>query len=205
MLPEWLKYEVKKKLERFMPDDFSFVGLRDWLDDLDRRWVIGFACACVFIFMLVLFTSGHDEAAVKSQPAGKAWFYDLNTGELFVDDADKIPPIKAPSGRLPNGEQAGVLAYVLSFVAEPNDSDMFVAYLEKMTEKGKEYELLFRKSKQDVTKETIDAWNSERLIRLPNDAEWHSVNSEQGLALLKEVFQEDPNGQKPEYVTPDRD
>jgi len=205
MLPEWFKYEVKKKLERFMPDEFSFVSLRDWLDDLDRRWVIGITCGCVFIFMLVLFASGSDEVVVESKTKEKAWFYDLNTGELFVDDADKIPPIKAPSGRLSNGEPAGVLAYVLSFVAEPNDSDMFIAYLEKFTKKGKEYELLFRKSKQDVTEETIDAWNSERLISLPNGTEWHSINSEQGRALLKQAFQEDPNGQKPQYVTPDRD
>jgi len=202
MLPEWLKYEIKKKLEHVNLDGLS---LRDWLNDLDRKWVIGITCGCVFIFMLVLFASGSDELLVESKTKGKAWFYDLNTGELFVDNADKIPPIKAPSGRLPSGEHAGVLAYVLSFAAEPNDSDMFVAYLEKMTEKGKKYELLFRKSKQEVTEKTIDAWNSERLICEPNDTEWHSVNSEQGQAIMKQAFKQDSIGQKPKYFPPNRD
>jgi len=203
MLTEWLKYKVKKKLERFMPDDFSFVSLRDWLDDLDRRWVIGITCGCMFIFMLVLFAAGSDEIAVESKTKEKAWFYDLNTGELFVDDADKIPPIKAPSGRLPNGEPAGVSAYVMSFEAEPNHSNFFIAYLEKFTDKGKEYEQLFRKSKQKVTKEAIEAWNSERLICLPDEVQWHSINSEQGLLLLKDVFKKNQKNQKPEYVQPE--
>lgn len=55
---------------------------------------------------------------------GKAWFYDLNTKELFVAPGSSIPPIEAPSGSLPNGTPAGVQAVVLE-----GNGEQKIAYL----------------------------------------------------------------------------
>lgn len=66
--------------------------------------VLAISAAVVSVFWVFREPSNH---------AGKAWFYDLNTNELFDAPATSIPPIEAPSGNLPDGTPAGVQAVVL--------------------------------------------------------------------------------------------
>ena len=62
-----------------------------------------------------------------------AWFYDLNTGQLFRAKSNGLPPIAAPSGPLPNGEHAGVRAKVFACGDCSDPSNRFIGWLEKLT------------------------------------------------------------------------
>ncbi len=48
---------------------------------------------------------------------GEGWYYDLNTGEYFVQRIEYGPTIDAPSGALPTGEPAGVRVW--AFACQP--------------------------------------------------------------------------------------
>ena len=66
---------------------------------------------------------------LKPGPIEMGYYYDLNSGELFVEPWDMAPPIEAPSGPLPDGRLfAGVRARVFGC---GSCEDTFVAYLEK--------------------------------------------------------------------------
>ncbi len=69
-----------------------------------------------------------------SYQAGKAWFYDLNTNQLFAAPRDSIPPIEAPSGSQPDGTPAGVGAVVFE-----GDGQQIVAYLFTYPAEAKAY------------------------------------------------------------------
>ena len=66
----------------------------------------------------------------EPRPIGAAWFYDLNTGELFAARGDQRPPIAAPSGPLPDGSPAGVAARVFACEDCGNPLDAQIAWLE---------------------------------------------------------------------------
>jgi hypothetical protein len=68
---------------------------------------------------------------------GQVWYYDLNTGKLFTGRIDDIAPIDAPSGPTPAGQQAGVKAYVFSYGNCSNESERFVAWVERTSVQAK--------------------------------------------------------------------
>ena len=128
-LPNWkyLHYDVKEWWGRLV--------LREWINN-NPRLIIGITLGLVIVFLATIIgqcTRGQGPAARGYK---KVWFYDLNTRELFIATSDKLPPIKAPSGSLPNGEPAGVKAYVLSYSDKPNEPNYSIGYLEKFTPKG---------------------------------------------------------------------
>ena len=134
--------------------------------------------------------------------APKAWFYDLNTGELFVEDNEKIPPIQAPSGQLPDGRQAGVKACVLSYIHNPNESERFIGYLEKYTPEGKEIISSFRKSGDKVTVELFKRLNKNKFVRRVDDEQWFLADSSQGRVILQQVYLVNEMGQIPYRCPP---
>ena len=62
---------------------------------------------------------------------GQAWYYDLNVGQIFTGNSTEVAPIDAPSGPLPDGGQAGVKAYVFSYGDCADESQRFIAWLER--------------------------------------------------------------------------
>ncbi len=64
------------------------------------------------------------------------WFYDLNTGELFIAEASAIPPVAAPSGDLIGspGVPAGVSAKVVRVKGE---SARKIAFLQTYSESSR--------------------------------------------------------------------
>lgn len=199
-MPNWkyIKYGLEERLE-VITDRLK--TLREWLNQLNPKVMIGITVVLILIFIMVVISQFGDGQQVKVKAQNKAWFYDLNTGEIFTADSDKLPPIKAPSGLLANGEPAGVRAYLLSYVNEPNESERFIGFLEKLTEEGQKLAASFQKSRDNVTRESIKRWNQERLIRRIDDKEWFSVDSEEGKVILKEIFQPDENGRVPHYYS----
>jgi hypothetical protein len=92
--------------------------------------------------------------APKVKEYKKGWFYDLNTGKLFVAKSKLIPPIEAPSGPLENGKPAGVKAYVFSYKYEPNESERFIGFLETFTPESNQFRYV-RGRKRSRTNQTV--------------------------------------------------
>ncbi|MGE3806777.1 MAG: hypothetical protein AB7K24_19080 [Gemmataceae bacterium] len=107
-------------------------------------------------------------ASAPSGPTGpQAFFYDLNTRELFV--ADAVPgPIETASGPFEGGP-AGVRAHVFA-CGRCVDKDLrFIAWLSKPDKDGEGEEAL--------------------LVKRPEDAEWVPVSSPAGARLVNEATQ----------------
>jgi len=112
------------------------------------------------------------------------WFYDLNTNKLFKADEDMRPPIKAPSGPLPDGGPAGVRAYVFTTAKEPNELDIIIVYLEKFASQAKEFSKE-QNPRVETTDEIIRAWAKNRLIKRPQDVNWFAANSRVAMDIIQ--------------------
>ncbi len=123
-LPDWLRYEIQHRWER-TAYRLRELKVRRWAND-NPRIIIGITVVSVFILLVIVISLLIPTEAAKIEDHKKSRFYDLNTGQLFVAKSDAVVPIEAPSGPLPNGKPAGVLAYVFSYVPEPNDSHRFI-------------------------------------------------------------------------------
>ena len=175
-LPDWLIYEIQRKWEQ--------LSLRNWLNK-NPRLIIGVTAASVFLFLLILIGRLTPGQTLNIETYEKEWFYDLNTGELFVAKSGLAPPIDAPSGPLPNGEPAGAKAYVFSYASEPNESDRFIGFLEIPNPKAQEEKLEPSKPRTGGAQQ----WGHGRLIRRVDDENWIPANSSEGQIILNKALQ----------------
>ena len=150
----------------------------------------------LLVIVISLLSPAHSS---KTKPFKKAWFYDLNTGGLFTARYDKAPPVKAPSGPLPNAQPAGVKAYVLTYVDEPNESQLFIAFLETADPNAGKPEAPDTKPSIDKNALLIEG----KLIRTIEDANWVPANSKKGRLIIKKAFRPDKNGRYPRYWLPE--
>ena len=165
------------------------MAVTQWLRD---NPVYGYSIAggvfliAIVITVISITSSGPGEPETSS----KFYYYDMNTGELFIDEANLIPPIKAPSG----GE--GVLAEVYS--CGDCEGEQYVGLLRKYSDSAK----------AAIEKELPpDASGS--LVRLANDnSSWVPADSPQGqqmrAASVAEARSKCP-GQEPKICFPPQD
>ena len=191
-----LHYEIQHCWER-LQQWWERVAVRKWIND-NPRMIIGITCASVFVLLTIIVGISIPEKAVKVQEVGKDWFYDLNTGKLFVAKSGEIPPLEAPSGPLPNGQPAGVRAYVFSFSYEPNESNRFIGFLEIHDPNAEKQRPKSAKS----TARGAERWGQGRLIRRVNDKQWYPANSSEGQRILEELFTPNKQGQTANYCPP---
>lgn len=187
---QYIGYEIKEWWER--------LGIRRWVNQ-NPRIVIGTAAASVFILLVIVIWLLIPEKAVEIEQYEKEWFYDLNTGKLFVAKAGQTPPIEAPSGPLPDGRPAGVRAYIFSYKYEPNESERFIGFLETVdpnAEKSVSKSVNFRA-------DSARQWGQGRLIRRLEDAKWVPANSIRGQYILREVFHPNKSGERARYCRPE--
>jgi len=194
-LPDWLRYEMQQRWERTAG---KLLVVRNWLNQRDPRIIIGITCVSAIVLVVVAISLLIPEKTAKIEESEKAWFYDLNTGRLFTAKSDLIPPIEAPSGPLPDGEPAGVKAYVFSYAFEPNESERFIGFLEIADPNAKEDSAVFIKSK--IT--GAEQWGRGKLIRRVEDEYWFAGDSYESRAILEEVFLPNENGERPFYCRP---
>ena len=166
------------------------------------KFVIGLSIASGVLFLLIVIIS-----LLASRPAAtwereKAWFFDLNTQQLFVAGSDDVPPIDAPSGALTDGQPAGVRAYVFSYVNDPKVSERFIGYLEKFTPEGQKMISTIRKSKSNVTRDMVRQLNRNRLIRRPSDTNWFPADSNDARFIIEQVARVNQPGQMPRDCLP---
>lgn len=159
------------------------------------KFVIGLSAASSVLLLLIVITSLTASGPGVTREREKAWFYDLNTQQLFAAAGDDVPPIDAPSGALTDGQPAGVRAYVFSRVSEPNESERFIGYLEMFTPEGKEMISTIRKSGTKVTSDVIRQLNRNRLLRRPSDTNWFPADSNDGRVVLEQFSTTDGSKQ----------
>jgi hypothetical protein len=185
-IPEWVKYELAERYHKG----------RRWVND-NPKAVWGITSVSVFILLLILISilSGGSRPEVAAPK--KAWFYDLNTGKLFVGRASRAGPIKAPSGSLENGEPAGVKANVFTYANEPNENELIIGYMEKPD--------------PNVTLEGIEVrkvggsagrWGEGKLVRTVEDPNWVAATSHKGRNILREATKRDSMGRIARYHAP---
>ena len=194
-LPEWkyLRCELEYKWEN--------LAARKWINE-NPKLVILLSCASFAVLMVViiwlLWPANENR---KMLPVAKAWFYDLNTGELFSGKISQIPPIEAPSGPLPDGQPAGVKAYVFVYTGRTGNSEPFIGYLETTdanVSKDKAAVEPENRSSKEISGDALEG----KLIRRVTDEQWFSTDSNEGRAILKEILIPDANGQRAYYYPP---
>jgi len=178
--------ELAEKWEDFR-DWWKERGPRQWIND-NPKVVITVACVSAAVLVGSVFMHSGANGIQPIEQSKKQWYYDLNTGELFVAAKGLAVPTKAPSGSLANGEPAGVRACVLSFALEPSESEQFIGFLEKPD--------------PNATSTTGGKWSQGRLIRRVEDRQWFAAESRQGRAIMEDAFIADVNGERPSYVRP---
>jgi hypothetical protein len=197
MLPDWLRYELREKWEG-LGERLRLGALREWINEHPGA-IKTVALVSVFVVVLVAIQQLRpDEEPVVETPE-KEWYYDLNTGKLFTAEAGQRPPIKAPSGRTPDGKKAGVRACVLSYVYEPNEAERFVGFLETTATE----EVLANAPERLRNPSAANKWAQGKMIRRVTDAEWVLADSEEGRKIRQEARAPNENGETPSYVLPE--
>lgn len=197
MLPDWLKYELREKWVG-LGERLRLPGLRDWFSEHPSavKTVVGLSVLLVVVVAIQRLRP--DEPPAVDVPQ-KGWYYDLNTDKLFTAERGLIPPIQAPSGRTPDGKKAGVRAYVLSYVYDPNEAERFIGFLETTATE----EMLADAPERPRDAGGVTQWARNKMIRRVEGKEWVPADSEEGRRIRAEAFAPNENGETPIYVRPD--
>lgn len=196
VLPAWLKYELREKWERAQ-GRWQLAGIREWINERPKGvvWIAGLSAGLLLIVLTIQWLGATGPPEVEH--IEREWYYDLNTGKLFTAEKGQTPPIAAPSGPLPSGAPAGVRAYVLSYVAEPNESERFIGFLERSAPANMVAKWSSR-GRPSATK----TWGKGRLIRRVGEQKWVPADSAAGQKIFNEAFAANENGERPTYCRP---
>jgi len=197
MLPEWLKIELLEKWER-LAKQLRLPAARQWISEHPSVVFTVIAALALLLLIITLPKLFPDKPPPKPVAVEKAWYYDLNTGKLFIAEAGRKPPIDAPSGPSPDGKPAGVRAYVLSYKPDPNESERFIAYLETTGSP----DMLPKLPGKPGGGITAQKWTKGNMIRRVNDTFWVPADSPLGLRILREAYAPNKKGQLPTYCRP---
>jgi len=160
---------------------------------------ISISSVCLILIVTMLWLAMPSSDKEKITDTDKAWFYDLNTKKLFTADKMSFPPVNAPSGPLPDGRPAGVLAHVLTFDLTGKDkSQQFIGYLEKLTDKGKQE---WQDALANGTLAKMN-WAAGRLIKKVEDEKWLKADSPEGIKIRTQAYKPNEKGHTPNYVNP---
>lgn len=158
--------------------------LRDWANR--HPTAVGVGAIALLVILLGLGVMRMGSSGGKPPIRDGVWFYDVNTGKLFVAGVDQIPPIDTPSGA-----EAGVIAHVWSCGSCEDESSLKIAYLEKYTtEEAKEAVVqmneAIRLNKMQTIVDILRAKaQQDMLIKRPEDTGWTPATSDAGLAMME--------------------
>jgi hypothetical protein len=189
-LPDWLRYEIQERWER--------LALRKWINK-NPMIIVSITIASVLLLLVIIGLSMPKKTVTTVKEYKKGWFYDPNTGELFVAKSDAVPLIDAPSATSPGGRLAPVRAYVFSYAYEPNETNRFIGFLEIPNPVAK------KEVPESIGSGASGAkrWGRGRLIRRVDDEQWVPADSNEGQAILKELFLPNANGEVAHYCPPE--
>lgn len=127
------------------------------------------------------------------------YYYDLNTGELFVTESDQIPPIDTDSGA-----EAGVLAYVYSCTDCSDESSRKIGFLQKYSKEAKQMLVDAGGEPPDDPRFYEVVEMNGQLVKRVEDQAWVPINSEQGYEMMEQSGVDCPEGQRPIPCYPGR-
>lgn len=195
MLPNWAGYTLQEKWED-LSERLRLPEAREWINGNPQ-----FVVSAALISGIVLLTIGMwlliPDKPAPVQTIEKEWFYDLNTGRLFTAEKGLTPPIEAPSGPQPDGEPAGVRAYVLAY--KPNESEPFIGFLETSAPDGVKARWPTRPMRRSAATE----WGHGKFLRRIEDEHWVPADSSQGRQIFDEAFAPNADGERPIYCRPE--
>lgn len=195
MLPNWAGYTLQEKWED-LSERLRLPEAREWINGNPQ-----FVVSAALISGIVLLTIGMwlliPDKPAPVQTIEKEWFYDLNTGRLFTAEKGLTPPIEAPSGPQPDGEPAGVRAYVLAY--KPNESEPFIGFLETSAPDG----VKARWPTRPMRRSAATQWGWGKFLRRIEDEHWVPADSSQGRQIFDEAFAPNADGERPIYCRPE--
>ncbi len=168
---------------------------------LDRKKILLVVISLILTLAAILLVAnplGKDRPLPGT--ARNVYYYDLNTGELFVADAGLISPIDAPSGVLQGTTRgkAGVKAYVFT-CGTCSPEDRYVAWIEMYTPEAQQ-------TLSEQTSETkhplanrMGASPASPLVAQVNPADpknvtWVGLNSQKGSSIVRQSAKRCPDG-----------
>lgn len=132
------------------------------------------------------------------------YYYDLNTGELFVDTSEQFAPIESPSGPLliagrNTGDPAGVRAHVFACYNCSDESERFIGWLESFTEEARfaADDPSMYAGGDDEGQHAFDVFEQGHLIRDVDQANWVQRSSEAGFTLMEQAVRKCGVGEAP--------
>ena len=192
-LPNWrdLKYDLEYWWDHFEP--------RRWANDHPRQvtWIAGGSVTLLLLVLLLLLV-GH---ARKPKP-NRAWFYDLDTRQLFVAMEDDAPPIMAPSQDKHAVQPRGVRAYVFTHDPAAPKPKTFIGYLETFNEDAQDARAALDDADSQQRSPLIQRINRGRQVKCLTDQTWSSVQSPQGQRIIQEPMLQRENDQRPQVHRP---
>jgi hypothetical protein len=192
-IPDWLRYDLRHKIE-WLGDRCRRLRIREAIND-NPRVVMVIACASAFLLLVALVLIRRPESGPEYEQGRQAWFYDMNTGRLFIAGSGKAGPVKAPSGPLSEGGPAGFRATVYSYVLDPNDAELFVGFLEKPNP-------AVGAGEGPPDRSDFDDWARRTLIRRIDSNDWVPATSIAGEQIIAELALPNEKGQTPIYQVP---
>lgn len=167
------------------------MGLRDYMNNNSSVVTIVAVVVLVIALGIIVMTS---KGPGRSGYIVDIYFFDLNTGKVFIGKSDQRPPIATDSGPTTDGKKAGVLAYISACgecknyngmtVDELKAAGAFVSRLEKFTDQALAA-MEAAESGQNGAPIDYDMMNA-IVIKRPQDANWVPLESAAGMRILSE-------------------
>ena len=151
--------------------------------------------AGVVLFLSVVWLSWWTWPRGEGNRQLMAYFYDMNSKQLFTAPVNTPVPIETETGPY-QGMPAGVRAHVYSCGPLLKDTEPFIGYLEIPTEAAP--------ADQRPPGVTIseDSEEGRVLIRRPEDDRWHALESPEARAIMDAIYNRCGAKTRLNYVTP---
>lgn len=170
---KYIRYDIEVYLKN--------LRLRE-LIDRNPKAVLGLTVISLLAFTFIVIGQLIPDSPKKHKQPDTVWFYDLNTNQLFTANRSKLPPIKAPSGPLPDGTPAGVRAYLFDS-NDPNRTEPVIGFLEKFSPEGK-----IAQKDYDPAKHNAQLWAAGRFFLRLSDEKWVKADSLEGRKIYKNYY-----------------
>ena len=160
-------------------------ALIDWLDHFVRKHgrallISGLALLLVSAVPIAWLATSREAGSTRIE---RAYFYDLNTGELFTRHTSMAAPIPAPSNAASEAARDGVRAIVFA-CGECTPNSMQIAYLRKYTDAYKQMlELPEAQQFEHKRRWKQDGRYEGPLVRSVNGREWRRADSDYAATL----------------------
>jgi len=171
------------------------------LDKLDKKQKIKLAAAIVMLAIASAVTTWRFMQSRDSGPPVD-FFYDLSERELFTAPKDAIPPIRG----INDEQEDGVRAVVIAADGNPKTRGARkIVYLETNSPQLKA--ALVARNQAMARGEKIRGFDRQfvranTMVRAPDEQQWYSITSQEGLDIVSALNQPGPDGKYPVICQP---